>query len=361
MKKLAKICLLSGLSLSMAACSTSSNSDLDPMATYGCDTLNVFNWGEYIGDDVNAGFEDLTGAKVVYSLFGSNEEMYSKIMASSDYDIIIPSDYMAELLISEGAVQELDLSKIPNTSLLHEGVMEPVFDPDFTYSIPYFWGNVGIVYDTTVIDQADVEAQGYSVFLNEKYADEDVVVYDSERDAFMMAFKALGYSMNTEDPEEIQAAYDWLLQVNDVMSPAYLQDEVIDGMITGQYVMANVYSGDAAYMLYENEDLAFWAPTEGTNIWIDSMLIPADSKCSDLAHEYMNYILSYDAAYSNSSYVGYSSPNAEVLEELSSEGGDYYENVAYLPRVGYEYDEFFRHNEVLKKELADLWIRIKTQ
>lgn len=362
MKKLLKLVLCSLLALSLTACGKSSgNSDIDPIEKYGCDVLNVYNWGEYIGEEVNKKFEQQYNVRVVYSLFGSNEEMYTKLLGGSQYDVLVPSDYMIERLMDENMLQKLDLSLIPNLPNLADGVTNLPYDSENEYSIPYFWGTVGIVYDTTVIDSANVEREGFDIFRNEKYKGQPIAVYDSERDAFMMAFKALGYSMNTESDEEIQAAYQWLLDVDAKINPAYIQDEVIDGMIYGEYVMANVYSGDAAYMLSENENLAFYLPESGTNIWSDAMVIPANAKCPALAHEYINYILSYDASLDNSMTVGYTSSNAEVMEELSSEGGDYFGNDAYLPRVGYDKDEVFKHNETLKKVLADLWIKVKNQ
>ena len=175
----------------------------------------------------------------------------------------------------------------------------------------------------------------------------------------MMALKALGYSMNTEDEAEIQAAYEWLLDMNNTMEPVYVTDEVIDGMITGSKDIAVVYSGDATTILAENEDMSFWMPNEGTNLWSDAMVIPANAENPLLAHEFINYVLTYEASIGNSEYVGYASSNQEVLDELSGEGGLFAENEAYLPRAGYEKDEVFRDNPVLKKTLAELWIKVK--
>lgn len=361
MKKILKVVLFSLLAVSLAACSNGSKPSVDPKEKYGCDVLNVYNWGEYVGENVIHNFEKQYGVKVTYSLFGSNEEMYTKLLGGSQYDVLIPSDYMIERLIKENLIQKLDLSLIPNMSNLDEATLNKSFDPTNEYSAPYLWGNVGIVYNTKYIDSKDVESQGWDVFKNSKYNGLSIAVYDSERDSFMMAFKALGYSMNTENDAEIEAAYNWLLDVKKSVSPKFVQDEVIDGMIFGEYVMANVYSGDAAYMLSENEDLAYFAPTEGTNIWVDAMVIPANAKCTALAHEFINYILTYEASLDNSETVGYSSSNAEVLSELSSAGGTYEGNDAYLPRVGYELDETFKHNDVLKKKLSDLWIKVKNQ
>ena len=188
---------------------------------------------------------------------------------------------------------------------------------------------------------------------------DSLYIYDSERDSFMMAFKALGYSMNTSDPDEINAAYEWLLQMNDTMSPVYVTDEVIDGMMNGYKDLAVVYSGDATVILDENEDMSFYMPEQGTNIWCDAMVIPANAENPLLAHEFINYMLTYEAAFDNTETVGYTSPNAEVFEEMTSSEDLYAENAAYLPRSGYEKDEMFHDNQTLMRELSKLWIKVK--
>ena len=184
-------------------------------------------------------------------------------------------------------------------------------------------------------------------------------MYDSQRDAFMVAFKALGYSMNTEDDTEIQNAYEWLKEMDANVHPSYVTDEVIDAMANGEKDIAVVYSGDAAYILSENEDMAWIEPYQGTNTWSDSMVIPKNSSCPGLANAFINYITDYDAAYKNSETVGYTSPNTKVAEELASEDGDYYENPAYSPRTNYDKDEVFHYSGVLKQKLSDLWNKVK--
>lgn len=330
----------------------------DAVEKYGSDTLKLYNWGEYMGEDLISNFEKEFGVKVITEYFDSNEMMYTKLQAGDSYDVLVPSDYMIERLMAEGSLQELDHSLIPNLSNLAEGVKNLPYDPDNTYSVPYFWGSVGIVYNHNNVDPAVVEAQGYEILRNTDYKGR-IYVYDSERDSFMMALKALGYSMNTEDEAEIQAAYEWLLDMNNTMEPIYVTDEVIDGMITGSKDIAVVYSGDATTILAENEDMSFWMPNEGTNLWSDAMVIPANAENPLLAHEFINYVLTYGASMGNSEYVGYASSNQEVLDELSGEGGLFAENEAYLPRSGYEKDEVFRDNPVLKKTLAELWIKVK--
>ena len=165
--------------------------------------------------------------------------------------------------------------------------------------------------------------------------------------------------MNTQNEDEIQAAYQWLMEQRQTMDPIYVIDEVIDGMMNGNKDMAVVYSGDAATILSENEDMGFFMPTEGTNMWSDCMVIPANAENPKLAHEFINYILSYDASLDNSETVGYASSNQEVLDELSGEGGLFEGNEAYLPRDGYDKDEVFNDNQVLKERLTELWIKVK--
>lgn len=322
------------------------------------ETLNVYNWGVYIGEDVIKNFEKEYNCKVTYSLFSSNEEMYTKLMGGSHYDVIVPSDYMVERLIQENMLQPIDKSIVTNLDLLADGVKNCACDPDNTYFVPYLWGSVGIVYDTTHIDPEKVEDLGYSIFLEPELKGH-AFMYDSERDSFMIAFKALGYSMNTDNSDEIEEAYQWLLKVDETIEPDYVTDECIDAMANGEKWIAVVYSGDAAYILDENEDMAFCAPKEGTNIWVDGMVIPANADNPELANKFIKYILDYDASMDNALTVGYASPNKDVLKELSSEGGDYYGNEAYYPRSNYALDENFRHNEVLKKKLSELWIKVK--
>lgn len=330
----------------------------DAIAAFGSDTMKLYITGEYMGENLIADFEKQFGANVIVEYFDSNEMMYTKLQAGDAYDVVIPSDYMIQRLMNEGSLQKLDLSKIPNLDNLAPEVTNLPYDPDNSYSVPYFWGSVGIVYNHETVDPAVVEAQGFEVLKNTDYKGK-IYIYDSERDSFMMALKALGYSMNTDNPEEIQAAYEWLLEMNDTMEPTYVTDEVIDGMMNGTKDIAVVYSGDATTILAENEDMSFWMPAEGTNLWYDAMVVPANAQNPLMAHAFINYVLTYEAAVGNSEYVGYTSPNVEVLQELSAEDGLFGGNEAYIPRAGYEKDEVFEDNIVLKKTLAELWLKVK--
>ena len=325
---------------------------------YGSNVLKLYLPGEYLGENVISDFEKQYGMRVIVENFDSNEMMYTKLMAGDRYDVIIPSDYMIERLMNEDFLQPLDKSMIPNMENMSDAVLGMSYDPDNTYSIPYFWGSVGLVYNHENVDPAVIESEGWEVLRNTDYAGH-IYIYDSERDSFMMAFKALGYSMNTEDPNEINDAYEWLLQMNNTMSPVYVTDEVIDGMMNGYKDIAVVYSGDAAVVLDENEDMSFYMPSQGTNIWCDAMVIPQNAENPKLAHEFINYMLTYEAAFDNTETVGYTSPNAEVFEEMTSSEDLYADNAAYLPRSGYDKDEMFHDNQTLMRELSKLWIKVK--
>ena len=354
MKKLFSLLLVL---LLLVGCSNNSNNN-NNTNTEGGGELYVFLPGEYISDDLINNFEDETGIKLYITTFDSNESMYTKLLGGTVYDLIIPSDYMIERLISEKMIQELDQSKITCMDKIYDQILNMDFDPGNKYSIPYFWGNVGICYDKTLIDPKDVESEGWNVLRNQKYKGM-IYMYDSIRDAFMMAEKALGFSMNTDNEDEINKAYEWLIDIAKNMEPAYVTDEAIDGLANGEKAMGMMYSGDAAYIHAENENMQFWAPTEGTNYFVDAMVIHKDAKNVENAYKFMNYILDYDPAYENSTFVGYSSVNAEVLKDLASEGGDFEGNDAYIPRDKTANDEVFHNNEEVLKAISELWVRVK--
>ena len=287
--------------------------------------------------------------------------MYTKVMAGDSYDVLIPSDYMIERLIKEDYLQKLDVSKLENFDKVTDDLkVAPYngFDPDNSYSVPYFWGSVGIVYNEKNVPTADVEAKGFDIMKDTRFAGK-IYMYDSERDSFMIAFKSLGYSMNTSDEAEIMDAYDWLVELNTTMQPTTVTDEVIDGMAQGRKDLAIVYSGDAAYILSENEDMRYYTPECGTNVWVDAMVIPKNAKNVDLAYKFIDYVISYDAAMGNTEAVGYASVNKDVLAEVTKAGGLYDGNEAYIPRTGFPKDEVFTDNEFLRKKLSELWIKVK--
>lgn len=321
-------------------------------------TLHLYNWGEYTGENIIGDFEEATGAKVVQENFDSNEQMYIKVANGEAYDILVPSDYMIQRLISEGYLQKLDHSKLDCMDKLTESVKNLPYDPGNEYSVPYFWGTVGIVYDKNKVDIEDLKREGFHIFLDEKYRG-DIYLYDSERDSFMMALKALGYSMNTENMDELNEAYEWLVKCVQTMEPEIVMDEIIDNMAQGRKALGLIYSGDATYVIDENEEMGYYLPETGTNLWSDAMVIPKNAKNPELAHAFINFASDYDGAYDNSSYVGYTSANQEVMDDLFGEGGDFEGINAYIPRSDNEMDEVFVYNENTRKEIANLWSRVK--
>ncbi|MEA5017866.1 MAG: ABC transporter substrate-binding protein [Erysipelotrichaceae bacterium] len=331
---------------------------------FGCsntpkEQLKVYSWGVYIDPDVITEFEREFNCKVIYDTFESNEQMYTKLMGGENYDVLVPSDYMIERLIAEDQLLELDLSKIENFDTLIPGVTNRSYDPGNKFSVPYFWGTVGLLYNTTKVDEAVLMEQGWSILANTDYKGR-IFIYDSERDAFMIALKALGYSANTTVQAEIDEAALWLTNIAKTMDPVYVTDDSIDAMIAGNKDIAVMYSGDAAYILTENEEMSFFMPNEGTNLWVDGMVIYKNSQNVDLAHAWINFMLNEDVAAANSSYVGYTSPVQAVYDEMIGVDGEYEGNIAYEPRLGYEFDESFKNNEAMRKVIADLWTRIKS-
>lgn len=325
---------------------------------YEGETLYVYNWGEYTGEHIIQDFEAATGATVVMENFDSNEQMYIKVANGEAYDILVPSDYMIQRLIDEDYLQKLDHSKLDCMDKLADAVKDLPYDRGNQYSVPYFWGTVGIVYDKNKVDIEDLEKEGYNIFLDEKYCG-DIYLYDSERDSFMMALKALGYSMNTDNEQELTEAYNWLVQCVQTMKPEIVTDEIIDNMAQGRKALGLIYSGDAAYVMAENEDMGFYLPESGTNLWSDAMVIPKNAKNPELAHEFINFVSDYDGAYDNSSYVGYTSPNQEVMDDLYGPGDDYEGISAYMPRTDNDNDEVFVYNEETRKTISNMWSKVK--
>lgn len=325
---------------------------------YEGQTLHVYNWGEYTGENLLNDFEAKTGAKVVMENFDSNEQMYIKVANGETYDVLVPSDYMIQRLIGEDYLQKLDKTKLDCMDKLCEDVIGLPYDPNNDYSIPYFWGTVGIVYDKNQVDIEDLEREGFEIFRDPKYRG-NIYLYDSERDSFMMALKAQGYSMNTSSEKELQEAYEWLVSCVQTMKPEIVTDEIIDNMAQGRKALGLIYSGDAAYVMAENEDMGYYLPESGTNLWSDAMVIPANAKNPELAHEFINFVSDYEGAYDNSSFVGYTSANQEVMDTLYGEGGEYEGIDAYMPRSGYPKDEVFEYNEDTRKTIANLWSKVK--
>lgn len=325
---------------------------------YEGETLHIYMPGEYINEEIVYQFEEETGADVVIDLFDSNEQMYIKVANQESYDLLIPSDYMIERLIQEDLLMKLDQDKIECFDFINDDIKGLSYDKNNEYAIPYFWGSVGIIYDKTKVDTNDLETQGYNIFLNQKYKG-DIYLYDSERDSFMMALKALGYSMNTSNKKELEEAYQWLVKCATTMDGEIVTDEIIDNMVQARKALGLIYSGDAAYVMNENENIGFFMPNTGTNIWCDAMVVPKNAKNPNLAYEFINYITDYNQAYENSSYVGYTSANIDVMNDLSAT--DYQGNNAYTPRSNNSHDETFTYDEKTRKTISSYWSKVKIE
>lgn len=283
--------------------------------------INVCNWGEYVANDsvnfldVNEDFERLTGIKVNYTLFASNEELYTKLKSgAATYDLIVPSDYMIGKMISEGMLLKLDFNNIPNYRYIDEKYKNANFDPNNEYSVPMYWGVVGIIYNTTMVDEEDLT--GWNVLWNEKYAD-NMLMFSNSRDAFALALLDLGYDFNTTDEFEIEEAAGHL-RAQKPLVQAYVMDEIYDKMEGGEAALAPYYNGDAVLMMDVNEDLDFFLP-ENTSMFIDSFCIPAGAKNKEAAEMYINYMCESTVAAANSYYVGYSTPHMGAMELLDEE------------------------------------------
>ena len=284
-------------------------------------TLNVYNWGLYISDgseesvDVISAFEDLTGIKVNYTTFDSNESLYAKIKSGGvSYDVIVPSDYMVGKMIEEGMLAPLDYSNIPNAAGIGEEYLGWPFDEENTYSVPYMWGTTGLIYNTTMVQEApDSWADMWDV----QYAG-NVLMFNNSRDAYAVAAKKLGMSLNPASVEEVDRVIEELKAQKSVVQ-AYVMDEIFDKMEGGEAALAPYYAGDAITMIQDNPDLAFVFPKEGVNFFVDSLCIPANCKNKEAAEMFLNYMCEPDVGLANCEFIGYSTPIGKVWERLDDE------------------------------------------
>ena len=314
-------------------------------------TLYVYNWGEYISDgsdesvDTNAEFEkyckEVLGitVKVNYSTFASNESMYAKVSSgSTKYDVIIPSDYMIERMVKEDMLAPLDLSKIPNYQYIDDSFKgENVYyecNSEATYSIPYFYGMIGVIYNTSIVDENDEQIGSWDLMWDEQYKG-DILQFNNSRDAFGTAQYKLGLDVNNEDEEQWRLALDELLEQKKIVQ-GYVMDEIFNKMQSGSAAIAAYYAGDYLSMHEDNEDLAFFYPKEGTNSYIDAMCIPKNAEHYDLALEYINFMCSHKIAMANALYTYYASPVTTVVEdpEYQEEMGEYAIDILYNQAQG---------------------------
>ena len=312
---------------------------------YPTKTLNVYNWGEYISDeddeecglfDVNSAFEEYFNKnladkygyyiKVNYSTYATNEDMYAKITNSAvAYDIIVPSDYMIEKMRKNGLLLEIDTSRLDNYQNISEDFKGLYYDPENKYSVPYTYGMLGIIYNAEFVEEADIAEQSWGLLWNEKYKGK-ILQFNNPRDAFGTAMYWKNIDINSKDPTDWDKALTLLKQQKPLLQ-GYVNDEIFNKMKGASAYIAPYFAGDFLTMAVENEDLNFYYPKEGTNYFVDAMCIPKASKNPDVAHEYINYMISLEAATANALYIGYASPNKAVTES------DYYKEM-----LSYNYD-----------------------
>lgn len=349
-KLLAAICLSFTFSLLLTGCGAAKSENGEVV---------VYNWGEYIDPDTLTMFEEETGIHVVYDEFETNEIMYPKVEAGATaYDVICPSDYMIQKMIQNDLLAEINFDNIPNVKNIGDQYFEQSkeFDPENKYSVPYCFGTVGILYNKTMVDEP---VDSWSILWDEKYAD-SILMQDSVRDAFMVALKLNGYSMNTLDESQLAAARDSLITQKPLVQ-AYVIDQVRDKMIGNEAAIGVIYSGEAIYTQRENPDLEYVIPKEGTNVWIDSWVIPKNASNKENAEAFINFMCREDIALMNFKYITYSTPNMTARELIEDEDiknssiafPDFsdYQNLETFQYLGEEGDALYN----------DYWKEVKAQ
>ncbi len=328
-------------------------------------SINVYNWGEYISTgadegtlDVNAEFEALTGIKVNYTNYATNEELYAKLKGGgASYDIIIPSDYMIDKMIKEEMIQPLNMENIPNYSYILDNFRNLAYDPENEYSVPYTWGTVGIIYDETVVD-VNEEDVDWNLLWDETYTDQ-ILMFDNPRDAFAIAEILLGYSLNTENPDELKAASEKLKEQKSIVQ-GYVMDEIFDKMGAGDALIAPYYAGDALTIMEENDSLNFVVPKSGTNLFVDAMCIPATANQKEAAEMYINFMCEPDIAYANIDYICYSTPHSAAFEMLDEEVQN--DPISYPDEelITNRTTVFVNLSDEANRQMQDLWTEMKS-
>lgn len=279
--------------------------------------VNVFNWGEYIDESIFEDFEAQTGIRVNYQTYDSNEALYGKLAGgATGYDVIIPSDYMIGQMIEEDMLEPLNFDNIPNFADIDPNLLNPEYDPENLYSVPYMTGILGIIYNTTLVDPEE-DMETWDVLWNEKY-DNDILMFDNSRDTVGIALKKLGYSLNTTDPAQIQQAVDLLMEQKPLLQ-GYFMDKIFEKMEGGNAAIGVYYYGDFLTMNENNPDLAFAVPREGTNLYVDAMCIPKGSEHKENAEAFINFMCSTEAGLANVEETWYSTPLLSVRQALDPE------------------------------------------
>ena len=279
-------------------------------------TLNFFNVGDYIDEALIKKFEKETGIKVNYSTYDTNEIMYQKVKTNpGTYDLVVPSDYMVQRMLNENLLEKIDFNNIPNYKYIGDTYKNLSYDPTNEYSVPYMWGTIGILYDSSRIKEP---VTSWDILWDSKYNDE-VYMFNSIRDAMAIGLLKEGYSINSTNPAEIDSARDALIKQRELTNPVYVVDEAKDNMIAGEKLLATVWSGDAIYAMNGNPDLQYVIPEEGSNKWVDALCIPAGSKNKEAAEKFINFLCDPQIAKQNVDYIGYSTPNTAAFDLLDEE------------------------------------------
>lgn len=325
-------------------------------------TINVYNWGMYISNgsdgfiDVNKAFTEATGIKVNYTTFDSNETMYTRLKTGgTNYDVIIPSDYMIARLIDEDMLEPLDFDHIPNYQYIDEAFRNQAFDPQNLFSVPYTWGTVGLIYNTKYVTEEDVSS--WDLMWNEKYAGK-ILMFDNPRDSFAIAELLSGYNINTEDESELRATAD-LLKKQKPLVQSYVMDQIFDSMVNEEAWIGAYYAGDYLTMTAKNENLAFCFPKEGFNMFIDAMCIPKGAANKDAAEAYINFLCSPEISGQNMEYLGYSTPISEAKAYIApdtTESTIAYPDAETLSRG----QSFMQLSPETTQLMESLWLDVKT-
>lgn len=315
--------------------------------------LNVYNWGDYIDESILNDFEDEYGIKVNYEMYATNEDMYLKLkQGGTSYDVIFPSDYMIEKMIKEDMLATIDPSQLTNYDYIDDTFKNLEFDPENQYSVPYFWGTVGIFYNTDLVDET---VDSWDILWDDKYAGE-ILMYDSQRDSIAVALKKLGYSLNSKDVNELEEAKQLLIEQKPLVL-AYVGDNVKDMMVNGEAALSVVWSGEASAIMLEHDNFDYVVPKEGSNIWFDGMAIPKNSENYEEAMLFIDFMSRPDIAYRNADYVGYSTPISEAYELLDDEMKNLpttYPDLETLPEL-----EIFKDPGDFIGEYNRIWTEVK--
>ena len=319
----------------------------------------VYNWGEYLDPEVLTLFEEETGIEVIYDEYETNETMYPKVASkAADYDVVCPSDYMIQKMIENDLLAEINFDNVPNIKNIDPNYINQSkdFDPENKYSVPYCVGTVGILYNKTMVDEP---VDSWDILWNDKYKD-NILMQDSVRDAFMVALKKLGYSMNSSDPEELEEAKQALIDQKP-LTQAYVVDQVRDKMIGNEAAIGVIYSGEAIYTQRENPDLEYVIPKEGTNVWIDSWCILKDAPNKENAEKFINFLCRPDIALMNFEYITYSTPNTEARKLIEDE--DIRNSTIAFPDLSqYNNLETFQYlGDKTDRIYNDLWKEVKSK